>query len=187
MYSLRQEFSSTGDLTATPPSASSSSVLHSPRNSLFFDDDYDDATEDETVDPSSSSSHFCIYLTTDDPTETVFVTSNGQRLYKSKSFMKTYDARPCTATMKTSYRTRVVRLYGKTARAVKEASERRRGSSSSKKNATSAAAEGLVVAEMEWLERTRSSRIRFGRGAGSSRHDAVDVRIDEFLKNTKGR
>ncbi|KAG8806159.1 hypothetical protein FRC18_006265 [Serendipita sp. 400] len=174
MYSVKASFSSTGDLTATPPSSYCSSSL-SPTKSLFFNDDTVDDYDDGQLD---SSPQLCIYLSTEDPTETVFFTSSGQKLYKTKCFIKTYDARPTTASStKTSYCTRVVRLYGKTARAVKEAKERR-----GLKNV-----EGLTVAEMEWLERTRSSRIRFGRAAGSSKHDVVDVRVDEFLKNTKGR
>lgn len=39
--------------------------------------------------------------------------------------------------------------------------------------------DGLVLAEIEWTDRVRSSRIRF-KGAD------VDVRIDEYLKETRG-
>jgi hypothetical protein len=65
----------------------------------------------------------------------------------------------------TDERTTVIRrLYGRSAQA----------STTSKQTQ-----DGLVLAEIEWMDRVRSSRIRF-KGVD------VDVRIDEYLKETRG-
>ncbi|CCA74768.1 hypothetical protein PIIN_08726 [Serendipita indica DSM 11827] len=159
----------------------SSSSRQSPRSSLdSFDEPWFEPTD-----------YFRIDISSEDPTNASFTTETGKTLYRTVSFQEPIGSRPSTASsMKPPHITRVSRLYGNTARAAREAASKRRGGAGngSSHATTSAAAEiGLMVAEMEWLEKTRSSRIRFGRRLGSPKHDVVDVRIDEFLKNTKGR
>jgi hypothetical protein len=104
------------------------------------------------------------------------------RKQSNRSFRSECTLSPSSSTSSSSHTpllTRVSRLYGNTARAIREAAIKRGDDRS--------AEEGLFVAEMEWLSRTRSSRIRFGDGLAVNKQNAVDVRVDEFLKSTNGR
>lgn len=109
-----------------------------------------------------------LFLTRDDPNETVFVAGNGRLLYKSTS------TKASEADERKPHTTKVCRLYGRTAQ---EASSRavQLGQNPD---------DGLIIAEMEWLKRIGSSRIRFGNE--TNQQHVVDVRIDEFLKSTSG-
>lgn len=116
----------------------------------------------------STTEHISIFLTDDDVTNTLFVSSTGQHLYRAHSA----GGFKCTQ----PHITQVTRLYGSAAHAAREEALR----------SGDAFCEGLLLAEMEWLRRTRASRIRFGGGARSKQY-AIDVRVDEYLKSTKGR
>jgi hypothetical protein len=78
-----------------------------------------------------------------------------------QSLFKGPDGRTLFSTSTNGRTTVIRRLYGRSAQ-------------NSKQNQG-----GLVLAEIEWMDRVRSSRIRF-KGAD------VDVRIDEYLKETRG-
>lgn len=145
--------------------------------------------------PSTPSEYLLIHLTNDDPTNALFLTSSGQTLFQSRTayhrVRSTCHDNPNHKLSRTSsvssseeedvtpLVTRVSRRYGKTARAVREAALMLGDKES--------AEEGLLIAEMEWLTRTQSSRIRFGDGLAVNKQNVVDVRVDEFLKSTNGR
>lgn len=128
--------------------------------------------------PEDASEYITIYLTEDDPTNTTFISSSGKQLYQtsstggSKSSHKTSD----TSTQR-PHTTRVSRLYGKAARAA----------TTEHASLEAGTAHGLTLAEMEWLKRTKASRVRFSSGSVPSKQYIVDLRVDEFLKSTKGR
>ncbi|KIM30068.1 hypothetical protein M408DRAFT_15688 [Serendipita vermifera MAFF 305830] len=156
--------------------------------------------------PSTSSQHLIIHLSSDDPTNTTFSTSAGQTLYQSRTAPhrvrsvlhddQHHMSRPPIPSRSSTCSdetiediigraiaaplvTRISRRYGRTARALREAA-RMLGDEE-------AAEEGLLITELEWLGRTESSRIRFGDGLAVNKQNAVDVRIDAFLKSTNGR
>lgn len=148
--------------------------------------------------PNTPSQYLTIYLSNDDPTDALFVTASGQTLYQSRTApLRVYSPCPFSqnsfsneealspsssssgSSSHTPLVTRVSRLYGTRARSVREAAIKRGDRES--------AEEGLLVAELEWLGRIRSSRIRFGDGLAVNKQNAVDVRVDEFLKSTNGR
>ncbi|PVF92849.1 hypothetical protein CPB86DRAFT_147247 [Serendipita vermifera] len=176
-----------------------------------------------------------LYLTNDDPTNMTLYTLEGHKLYKVSSSIRHTISPPTTAQLVPSpqtastvfdangsyvksHITRVSRLYGSSARAARQAviaatpegTRRRAASNASTGGGCTGSGDpinidGLMVAEMEWMEKTRSSRIRFGVApsgsqklsspatspqsdtAGSYAAPVIDVRVDEFLKSTNGR
>lgn len=78
-----------------------------------------------------------------------------------QALLKGPDGRTLFSTSTDGRTTVIRRIYGRSAQASKQ--ER----------------DGLILAEIEWMDRVRSSRIRF-KGVD------VDVRIDEYLKETRG-
>ena len=70
------------------------------------------------------------------------------------------DGRALFSTTTNGRTTVIRRIYGRSAKTIKQQQA------------------GLVLAEIEWMDRVRSSRIRF-KGVD------VDVRIDEYLKETR--
>jgi hypothetical protein len=161
----------------------SNTVLSVPPNDLVFPD-YMDSDRASHCTGSSHSyygpvvddalEYITLYLANDDPINTAFVSSSGKRLYQvssvggSSSSSKTPDPgnqRP--------HITRVSRLYGRAAMKATLSDD--------------GFAHGLTLAEMEWLKRTKASRIRFCSGSVPSKQYTVDLRVDEFLKSTKSR
>ena len=71
------------------------------------------------------------------------------------------DGRALFSTSTDGRTTIIRRIYGRSAKTIKQQQD------------------GLILAEVEWMDRVRSSRIRF-KGVD------VDVRIDEYLKETRG-
>ena len=78
-----------------------------------------------------------------------------------QALFKGPDGRTLFSTSTNGRTTVIRRLYGRSAQTTKRKQD------------------GLVLAEIEWTDRVRSSRIRF-KGVD------VDVRIDEYLKETRG-
>jgi hypothetical protein len=169
-----------------------------------------------------------LYLSNDDPVNTTLYTSDGHKLYQVSSSIRHTITPPTSqlpspknsstifdsnGTYAKSHITHVSRLYGNSARAARQAviatsaGTRRRASSNASTGGIGCDPiniDGLMIAEMEWMEKTRSSRIRFGVApSGSQKHCSaanpqsdtagnygaplIDVRVDEFLKSTNGR
>ena len=78
-----------------------------------------------------------------------------------RAIFKGSDGRMLYSTSTNGRTTVIRRLYGRSAQTTKLKQD------------------GLILAEIEWMDRVRSSRIRF-------KGTDVDVRIDEFLKETRG-
>ena len=78
-----------------------------------------------------------------------------------KAVFRGPDGRALFSTSTDGRTTVIRRIYGRSAKTIRQQQD------------------GLVLAEIEWMDRVRSSRIRF-KGVD------VDVRIDEYLKETRG-
>jgi hypothetical protein len=78
-----------------------------------------------------------------------------------QALFKGPDGRTLFSTSTDGCTTVIRRMYGRSARTTKQQKD------------------GLILAEIEWMDRVRSSRIKFKNGD-------VDVRIDDYLKETRG-